>query len=134
MTPPGNPPVLIVEDNEATREALSLLLEVEGYGVATAADGRQALDKLHAGLRPGLILLDLMMPVMDGWQFRCEQRRDRDLTDIPVIVCSAAGDLDERANALGVAACLSKPVDVAELLDAIRHQFSAGKSRRTDPH
>ena len=115
--------VLVVEDNEATREALALILSGDGYHVATAADGRSALDQLRAGGdRPCLILLDLMMPVMDGWQFREEQRRDRSLADIPVVVCSAAGDLQRRGAALGAQAYLEKPVEPTDLLDTI-HRF-----------
>src|SRR4051794_37746057 len=99
-TTPPNKLVLLVEDNDATREAVSLILESDGYQVMTAANGRKALDRLRGGARPDLILLDLMMPVMDGWQFRAEQRRDQVLADIPVIVCSAAGDAQVRASDL----------------------------------
>jgi CheY-like chemotaxis protein len=116
--------VLIVEDNEVTRDVMALILESDGYQVSTAANGRTALERLRGGERPGVILLDLMMPVMDGWQFREEQRRDRALADIPVIVCSAAGE-GSRTAALGAQALLSKPVEADDLLAAVR-RYSDG--------
>ena len=83
--------ILIVDDDVALAEGLAELLEHEGYGVATARDGLAALDQLRRGLRPRVILLDLMMPRMNGWDFRREQIKDDDLKDIPVIVMSAGG-------------------------------------------
>jgi CheY-like chemotaxis protein len=111
--------ILVVEDNAATREALALILEGSGYEVQTAAHGRAALDHLQTGQRPDLILLDLMMPVMDGWQFRVVQRSDADLAGIPVIVCTAASEAQRRSEILGAVAYLSKPVEVEDLLHAI---------------
>jgi CheY-like chemotaxis protein len=78
--------VLVVEDDAATREALTLFLEREGYRVVAAPDGRQALERLRGPVTPDLILLDLSMPVMDGWRFREEQRRDPSLADVPVVL------------------------------------------------
>jgi len=89
--------VLVIEDDEATREAVTLLLTSEGCDVLTAANGRAALEVLRNGARPDLIVLDLMMPVMDGWQFRAEQKRDPALSKIPVLVISAAGDVRRHA-------------------------------------
>ena len=128
MTGPAPRPrrVLIVEDNEVTRDVIALILESNGYEVSTADNGRAALERLRGGDRPGLILLDLMMPVMDGWQFREEQRRDRSLADIPVVVCTAAGEGAQNA-ALGVAELLSKPVEADDLLAAVRRHCFAGK-------
>ena len=118
--------VLIVEDNEVTRDVMALILESDGYQVSTAANGRRALERLRGGDRPSVILLDLMMPVMDGWQFREEQRRDRALADIPVVVCTAAGEGAQNA-ALGVAELLSKPVEADDLLAAVRRHCFVGK-------
>jgi CheY-like chemotaxis protein len=112
--------VLVVEDDLATREALSLFLAGQGYRVTTAEDGLAALEQLRQPPRPDLILLDLMMPVMDGWQFRREQLADPQLADIPVIVCSATGRLDEHATSLQATAYLDKPVDPAELAAVLR--------------
>jgi len=83
--------VLLVEDDSAVRDATSELLEDEGFSVVAAGDGRDALDLLRAGLRPAVIVLDLMMPRMDGWDFRHVQMADQSLREIPVIVVTAAG-------------------------------------------
>jgi CheY-like chemotaxis protein len=112
--------VLLVEDDEATREVVALLLANEGCQVATASNGRVALEQLRHGARPQLIILDLMMPVMDGWQFRAEQRRDASLANIPVVVLSAAGDIRRKAGFLDAVEYLDKPVDPVVLLDTVR--------------
>ena len=110
--------ILIVEDDFDTREMLGRFLELEGYAVESASNGRQALERLEEGARACLILLDLMMPVMDGWQFRREQVQNEALADIPVIVVSAAGR--DRIQQIQADAYLSKPVDLDELLLRIR--------------
>jgi CheY-like chemotaxis protein len=112
-----SPTIFIVEDDLDTREMLEKFLELEGYRVETAANGLQALDRLDAGLRASVILLDLMMPVMDGWQFRLEQRRRPDVASIPVIVVSAAGK--ERIRRIDADSYLTKPLDLDELLQKI---------------
>ena len=109
--------IFIVEDDVDTREMLRRFLELEGYRVEIAANGRQALDRLKAGLNACVIVLDLMMPVMDGWQFRREQVRHKALAAIPVIVVSAAGR--ERLGEIRADAVVSKPVDLDELLARI---------------
>ncbi len=88
--PSPSPRVLIVEDDVDIRETLAELLATAGYVTAQAGNGRDALDEARRA-PPDLIVLDLMMPVMDGWQFRSAQRRDPALAPIPVIVISAAG-------------------------------------------
>jgi CheY-like chemotaxis protein len=112
--------ILVVEDDPATRHALSLLLEGQGYHVAAAEDGRAALAYLDAGKPPALILLDLMMPGMDGWRFRHEQTRRRQLASIPVIILSAADSVEQHARSLGAAGCLQKPLDFDALLSMVR--------------
>jgi CheY-like chemotaxis protein len=109
--------VLIVEDDIDTREMLGRFLELEGYRVETAENGKLALERLGSGVNACVILLDLMMPVMDGWQFRQEQARNAELADIPVIVVSAAGR--ERIQKIDADAYLSKPVDLEELLGCV---------------
>jgi CheY-like chemotaxis protein len=111
------PTVLVIEDDQDTREMLGRFLELEGFNVETAANGRQALERLGSGIRASVIVLDLMMPVMDGWQFRLEQIRDASLSHIPVIVVSAAGR--DRIDKIKAEAYLSKPVDLDELLQRI---------------
>jgi CheY-like chemotaxis protein len=113
----------VVDDDEATREAYSLALGQCGLRVVTAHHGRHALEQLRLCPeedRPCCILLDLMMPVMDGWQFRAEQRRDPRLANVPVIVCSAQGGVEQRAGSLEAACYLNKPVEVEELLAVVR--------------
>ena len=108
-------PVLVVEDDEGTREMLRYLVESAGYPVATASNGREALEQLRNGLIPSLILLDLMMPVMDGWQFRAAQLRDGDLLKIPTVVYSAVGNIRETVEKLNVAGGFEKG-DFTEML------------------
>ncbi|MGH9313900.1 MAG: response regulator transcription factor [Vicinamibacterales bacterium] len=113
----NQPTVFIVEDDVDTREMIGRFLELEGYAVETAANGRQALDRLDGGTRACVILLDLMMPVMDGWEFRRLQARHAAFSDIPVIVFSAAGR--DRMQQIEANDYLSKPVDLDELLERI---------------
>jgi len=112
-------PVLIVEDDPDLRVALSRLLADEGYEVVTAAEGQEALDRLRAPSRPCLVLLDLMMPNIDGFEFRVRQLEDPDLAAIPVIVLSGGGNLEEKAAPLGAAASLTKPLDFDRLLECV---------------
>jgi CheY-like chemotaxis protein len=94
----------------------------EGHRVVGAANGREALERLRAMPRPSLILLDLMMPEMNGAQFRAEQLRDPALASIPVVVVSADAAAEEKAAALGAVACLRKPVDIDDLLDEVKRR------------
>jgi twitching motility two-component system response regulator PilH len=111
--------ILIVEDDEATREAFALILGQDGFKVETASNGLTALEQLRSSVRPDLILLDLMMPVMDGTQLQEHLARDDELADIPVLICSAAGERARRQpHAVGY---LNKPVDPPVLLAAVRH-------------
>ena len=114
--------VFVVEDDVDTRDMLGRFLELEGYKVEVAGNGKQALERLTAGVHPCVILLDLMMPVMDGWQFRREQTRDQQLAEIPVIVVSAAGR--DRISEIDANAYLTKPVDLEQLLDRV-NQYCA---------
>ncbi len=111
--------ILLVEDDDDVREALVDVLRGAGYEVAWAADGAEAIRALRAGLRPSAILLDLMMPVMDGLQFRAAQRSDPALAPIPVILLSADRTIDRDARALEVAARLAKPAQVEDLLATV---------------
>ena len=109
--------VLIVEDDPDTREMLGKFLELEGFHVETAANGQQALDRLHGGVDAAVIVLDLMMPVMDGWQFRRRQIEDARIAKIPTIVVSAAGR--DRMAQVPADAYLAKPIDMDELLNRV---------------
>lgn len=113
--------VLVVDDDVAIREALEAVLEDEGYAVQGAANGREALKILRSGTgAPAVILLDLMMPVMNGWEFRAEQQGDPNLAPIPVVVLSADRDIAAKAAALQAPAYLAKPVNLDVLLDTVR--------------
>ena len=92
------------------------LLESEGYVVYTAADGAEALKRLRSGLEPGLIVLDLMMPGMDGFQFRKEQLRDPKLSTIPVVIYSGHHDAKANAALLEPTAYIQKPIDFDSFL------------------
>jgi CheY-like chemotaxis protein len=114
----GGCPVLIVEDDADLRDMMAQLLRMEGLSAVTAANGREALEYLRGHAPPQVILLDLMMPVMDGWQFRREQQRDAELSNVPVIVLSA---LDQaRATDIPMNAFLKKPLDFDRLLELVR--------------
>ena len=117
---PAGRRILIVEDDEGLRDALCDALSDEGFSVASAADGLEALDLLgrSSSPRPSVILLDLTMPRMNGWQFRAAQRTDERIAAIPVVVLSAAANLAEEAESLGVpsGAWLRKPVPLRSLV------------------
>jgi CheY-like chemotaxis protein len=111
-------PVLIVEDDEDLREMMAQMLTLEGFEAVAVANGREALEYLHEAEKPDVILLDLMMPVMDGWEFRRQQQADPALAPVPVIVLSA---LDQaRASNLEAEAFLKKPLDFDRLLSLVR--------------
>jgi len=110
--------VMIVEDDRDTREMLARFLELEGFDVREAANGQLALEALREDSRTCVILLDLMMPVMNGWQFRNAQSSDPELAKIPVVVVTAAG-AREQIPAIDADAWLSKPVDFDRLLATI---------------
>lgn len=120
------PLVLIVDDNGDTRESLHYFLEECGYTVVEAVSGRDALDKLHSGVRPCVILLDLLMPEMDGFEFRAEQQRDAELSRIPVIAYSALHEFATAAKRLHADAYLPKPFELDTLRDLIEtHRLKA---------
>jgi CheY-like chemotaxis protein len=110
--------VLVVDDDELIRDTLATALVDEGYSVRVAGDGQAALNTLGEWL-PDLIVLDLMMPVMDGLAFRAAQQALQRAAHIPVIVLSAAHNLTMRAGALGATAVFAKPFDLSTLLDAV---------------
>jgi CheY-like chemotaxis protein len=119
-------PVLIVEDDADLREMMAQLLTLEGYRAETASNGREALKYLHDGPAPDLILLDLMMPVMDGWEFRKRQRDDPALARVPVVVLTALDQAQARAEDLNGVDFLKKPLDFDRLLDLVRQHCRQG--------
>jgi CheY-like chemotaxis protein len=116
---PRKPVILIVEDHEFAREALAALLTTTGYDVVEAENGREALAVMAKGPRPDVILLDLMMPVMDGWEFMRRQRRDWRLCTIPTIVVTGVASHDPRCLEMPVVRFLRKPYTAEQLVAAI---------------
>ena len=109
--------ILVVDDDPDLRETVGELLEEEGWVPRLAENGRVALELLRAGERPRLILLDLMMPEMNGWQFREEQLRDALLRRIPVVVMTASRGFE--GQAITASEVLFKPIGLGELIDAV---------------
>jgi CheY-like chemotaxis protein len=110
--------ILVVEDDRDLREILSDALELEGYETVCVEHGEAALRHLYTGARPCVILLDLMMPVMDGWTFRREILKDQSLADIPVVVMTAAGA--DRAQTIPSNRVLYKPLEMDAVVDAVQ--------------
>jgi len=112
--------VLVVEDDPDVLEMLSMVLESNGYRVLCTPDGHEALDRLRRGVRPALILLDLMMPRMDGQSFHAEMLRDPELATIPVVILTGDGDAARKAATMQVAGHVHKPVDLDRLIRVVR--------------
>jgi CheY-like chemotaxis protein len=112
--------VMIVDDDNDIRDAISQILEYEGYEVLQASNGQEGIDRLRDQQKPGLILLDLMMPVMNGWQFRTELQSNPILKEIPVVILSADGNIQQKSENIGVAGYLKKPIQLDTLLDTVK--------------
>lgn len=121
MTEPtnGGMPVLVVDDDSDIREAMVEILEAAKYPVVSAADGQEALTLLAGGLVPGLILLDLMMPVVDGFEVLARMSKQPSFARIPVVALSASRDISKALNA-GAVAVLSKPYELTALRELVR--------------
>jgi CheY-like chemotaxis protein len=116
-------PVLVVDDDPTIRSSISAILDLEGYPVATASNGAEALAMVEEAV-PSLVLLDMRMPVMDGWRFAgaLSQRS----IDVPIVVVTAAQNAEEWAREVGAEGFLAKPFELAELLAVVeRHRGEA---------
>ncbi|HEX2571426.1 MAG TPA: response regulator [Polyangia bacterium] len=111
--------VLVADDDDDIRDSIKEVLEDEGYTVVVAAHGEEALEQLTR-VRPQLILLDLSMPVMNGQEFRKAQLADAALKEIPVVVLSAAGRMQEKAAGMDAADLVAKPIKLEKLLLVVR--------------
>lgn len=120
------PCVLVVDDEPDIRELVRDILQFDGYSVATASNGREALEQLRRAELPRLILLDLMMPIMNGWEFRAEQIKDPRISSIPVVVLTGDGNAPEKARSLGTTSYVTKPVHLDHLLDLVRGAAQRG--------
>lgn len=117
----GTAKVLLVDDDFAILDGVSDFLEDAGYRVASASNGIDALNQLRSGVRVDAIVLDVMMPMMDGWDFRAEQLADPSLRDIPVVVISACGFARETLlHQFKAYEVLHKPLDLDGFLKALR--------------
>jgi CheY-like chemotaxis protein len=116
--------VLLVEDNDDIREMMALALQLAGARVACASNGREALSLLKSRPAPKLILLDLMMPVMNGWELSAALKRDEALAHVPIVVISAMGEAG--VAALQPAEFISKPVDIDHLIDVVAEHCGPG--------
>lgn len=117
------PNVLIVEDDENIRDLIKLALELDGYKVFTAENGQIGLDILRQIPRPCIILLDLMMPIMNGWTFAENLEKDMALATIPVVIVSAFTEVAKPALSKGF---IKKPVDLNNLFETVRNWCPAG--------
>jgi CheY-like chemotaxis protein len=114
--------IFIVEDEADIRDTLADILESEGYAIAAAANGREALDKLSVSAPPKVILLDLLMPVMNGLEFRLEQSLRPGIAGVPVVLMSADYQTQQKAEKMGVAH-LRKPLDLDCLVTTLKKYF-----------
>lgn len=124
--------VLVVDDDFDILTTVVQILRDEGYGASGAANGVEAMERLRGGPSPCLILLDLMMPVMNGWQFRTEQRQDPTFAAIPVIVMSGDAGIDGKAASVGAAGYLKKPIELETLLETV-DRYCRGTSGAPGP-
>ena len=117
--------IMLVEDDEFIRESLTDILEVEGYRVICAANGEEGVNLLrnHEEL-PGLVLLDLMMPVKDGFYFREVQKSDPRISAIPVVIMSADGNVEEKQGRAKAQGYLKKPVEMDEVIFTVKNYAS----------
>jgi CheY-like chemotaxis protein len=122
--------VLVVEDDRDVRDSLLEALEDNAYEPLAASNGKEALDRLRAGTRPCVILLDVMMPIMDGWGFRAAQTEDSELSSIPVVVLTAHASAEQTAREMQAAGFLKKPVRLDALLDMVERHCEPGSDRR----
>jgi CheY-like chemotaxis protein len=115
--------ILLVEDDEDIRTDVQEMLEISGYPTVTATDGADALRKLEGSPQPALIVLDLMMPVMDGWQLRQALREQPALAEIPIVVLSGAAGVHHEARELGAVGYFTKPFSMRSLLETIERHW-----------
>jgi CheY-like chemotaxis protein len=113
--------ILVIEDDSSILEILKMALEFEGYEVTTAKNGQEGLTRLAQIVKPDLILLDLMMPIMNGWEFREAIRKMPEFDQIPIVVCSA---FMEKAKNIECAAFVHKPIELDDLLKTVKENIS----------
>jgi CheY-like chemotaxis protein len=118
--PPVPKSILIIEDDEIARIGLSTVLQMDGYNTVAAPDGKEALDRLQSGLQPALILLDMILPGLDGWKF-CAHLKNNQGIAAPFVIMTGVGVASEEwAKSLGAVGLLRKPMDVERLSEIVR--------------
>jgi DNA-binding response OmpR family regulator len=117
--------ILVVDDEAAIRDVVADILQMSDFSVRTAANGAEALDQIRAET-PAAVLLDLMMPVMDGWEFLRRCRACDTCAGVPVVVMSAAHDAAQAADTLGAQAYLAKPFDMDRVIEVIEGLIPGG--------
>ena len=116
---PEGESILIIEDDDDLRDSLFELISLKGYKVEAVANGREALERLADVPVPCLIILDLMLPVISGWEFRRQQLSDPRLSKIPTVILSGISNLETESRRLQAIACVSKPIDFDLLFKTI---------------
>jgi len=122
--------ILLVEDDADTRLVLVAILRSAGHQVEEAVDGADALERLRRGSHPSLIILDMMMPRLDGEGFMKAQRSESGLSDIPVVIMSGHQAAAEKAAELGAAGCLVKPIGLQQLIAVVEGLFPPNESAK----
>jgi len=128
MSPSPRLPLMIVDDDDDLRDALAEIMTAQGYEVAAFADARAALAALERGVKPFLILLDLMMPGMSGWEFRAAQLENPTLASIAVVVVTAAGRFSDAARTLSSVEVLHKPFALEMLAPVVARYAAAPRA------
>jgi CheY-like chemotaxis protein len=123
--------ILLIEDDDSLGAILTAVLQDQGYNVVRASNGKEALDHLYTERPPHLILLNLVMPVMNGWKFREQLNKVPELAEIPVIVLSGVRKLDKKAASLGVTDCFTKPYDLKAVIDTIQQYCQQSRPTET---
>jgi CheY-like chemotaxis protein len=124
--------ILVVDDDPDILEALSEILEAEGFEIRRARNGKEALERLEPD-QPQLILLDLMMPVMDGWEFAQRMRQKPVYSSIPIIVLSADRNVGSKAQDIGAVGHLAKPFELNDLLEMVRRALKGPTEKPPSP-
>jgi two-component system cell cycle response regulator DivK len=114
--------ILVIDDCAATCEMIHIILSVEGYTVTSAPNGEEALRQLQTGPLPDLLLVDLSMPVMTGWDFLRRKKQDPRLASIPFLIFSALGQGGEDLETLGAAGSITKPIDEDSFIDSVLNE------------
>jgi DNA-binding response OmpR family regulator len=129
MSVHASSPLMIVDDDDDLRNTLADIMTAQGYEVAAFGDARAALAALEDGRTPFLILLDLMMPGMSGWEFRVAQLENATLAPVPVVIVTAANELSDGVHTLSDIEILHKPFDLDTLFAVVNRYEAAVRAR-----